>query len=86
VGGWEAVVSDEEGKEQPRIRVGERDECLNWLDFDGRWLIISRMPGVGRPGCVPGSSPSPVVVIDTNAAKPTLQELRGVFGAATIVD
>lgn len=85
VGDWEAVVSDEVGEERLRIRIGNRDECLSWLDFDGRWLIISRtLPSEKGQACDWDGKQLSVVAVDANADKPTAQELNNVSGTATI--
>ncbi|HEX8099504.1 MAG TPA: hypothetical protein VF660_04780, partial [Actinomycetota bacterium] len=47
VGSWVAVVVDQKtGKERFHLKVSDQNLCVTWLDFDGRWLVISR----SKPG------------------------------------
>ena len=92
VGSWVVVVlSQRTGGERLRVMVANRDLCVSWLDFDGRWLVISRTKPLGNeegvPACYPRrSEPLPVLVLDTQSKPLELVELTDVVGVATIAD
>ncbi len=91
VGSWVAVVlSQETGRERLRVKVANRDRCISWLDFDGRWLVMSRTEKARSehgPFCgVPGTKPLPAIVLDTQSKPLELVELQEVIGVATIED
>lgn len=89
VGDWVAVVVGQTGRELLRVRVAKSNLCISWLDFDGRWLVMSRIGQTreksGQPSC-DESKPLPVLVLDSQAARLRLVELPEVVGLATIED
>ncbi|MDP8956880.1 MAG: hypothetical protein M3N24_07985 [Actinomycetota bacterium] len=92
IGSWVAVVLDQNtGRERLRVEVEDKGRCVSWLDFDGRWLVISRSlkarADATIPLCgVPGAEPLPVVVLDMRAEPLELVELTDIVGVATLDD
>lgn len=90
VGDWVLVVQDRaNGRETHRVKVAEGDVCITWLDFDGRWAVMSRetrgRDENGYDYCgAPGSKARSVAVLDTRADELELVELTDVVGVATI--
>jgi hypothetical protein len=90
VGSWVAVVLNQKtGRERLRVKVEDKDLCVSWLDFDGRWLVFSRTrkarADAAIPLCgVPGAKPLPVLVLDTRKKPLEVVELPRVVGMATI--
>ena len=90
VGPWVAVVLDQKTeRERLRAQVAPNEMCVTRLDFDGRWLVISR----GKPGdderglrsCFPTEAePLAIRVLDTRASRLELVELPNIVGVATI--
>lgn len=77
VGEWELVVQDQtDGEELVRLVVAPTDVEIVWLDFDGRWAVLSVETETGDP--------KPVLVVDTEADEPAPRELGDVVGIATI--
>jgi hypothetical protein len=68
--------------------AAERGVCVPWLDFDGRWLVVSRARwkhvAEGPEEC-PGE-PLRALAIDTSAERLELVELAEVTGVVTIDD
>lgn len=77
IGEWELVVGDQmDGAERLRLVVAPTDVEIVWLDFDGRWAVMSVESGAGDA--------RPVLVVDTEADDPRPRELTDVVGIATI--
>ncbi len=92
VGDWVLVVRDQtNGREIHRVKVADGRMCVPWLDFDGRWAVLSRAT-LGRDEhgyeyCdAPGSRARSVAVLDTHADELELVELMDIVGVATIDD
>lgn len=84
VGDWELVLLDqEEGRETLRMQVASRDDRITWLDFDGRWVVLSRREDAppGEPG-----DPLPTRLVDTRDEEPEVRDLPDVLGKTTIAD
>jgi hypothetical protein len=85
-----AVVLDQKtGRERLRAQVAPNELCVTRLDFDGRWLVISRgKPGrdeFGSRSCYAADAePLPLRVLDSRAGRLELVELSRVIGVATI--
>lgn len=92
VGDWVLVVRDRtRGREAHRVKVADGDACITWLDFDGRWAVLSRetrgRDERGHEYCgAPGSDTRSVAVLDTRADRLELVELIDILGVATIHD
>jgi hypothetical protein len=91
-GDWVAVILDMESKrERLRVTVAEYDRCVPWLDFDGRWLVVSRAKWLEQDDGVKTCEPSaerllPVSVLDTSADDLVLVVIEDAKGVATIDD
>lgn len=83
VGEWELVLLDLiTGDERQRIRVAPQEEEVVWLDFDGRWAVVSRAERTEIG--VAGGDPLPVLVVDTRAEDAAPEELTDVVGRASL--
>ncbi|MGH2758613.1 MAG: hypothetical protein ACRDKJ_03510 [Actinomycetota bacterium] len=90
-GDWVAVILDQQtNRERLRVHVADGDQCVPRLDFDGRWLVVSRAKWDERDGalvCEPSAVRSlPVSVIDTSADEQQIVVIVDVKGIATIDD
>lgn len=92
IGDWVLVVHDRtKNRELHRVHVGLGDTCMSRLDFDGRWVVLSReSQGRDDSGSVYCGAPSTrtrsLAVFDTHAEDLELIELTNVVGIATIDD
>lgn len=83
VGEWELVLLDlGTGDERHRVRVAPQEEAVVWLDFDGRWAVISKAERTEIIG--KGGDPLPAVVVDTRAVNPAPRQLPEVVGKASV--
>jgi hypothetical protein len=57
VGDWQLVVEDEPGVERLRVTIADLGLDVRWLDFDGRWALVSAWTEDGEP--------VPPLVLDT---------------------
>lgn len=77
VGEWELVAQDQtDGEELVRLVVAPTDVEIVWLDFDGRWAVLSVETETGDP--------TKLLVVDTRADEPAALQLEDVVGVATI--
>ncbi len=92
VGPWVVVVLDQKtGRERLRAQVAPNELCVARLDFDGRWLVVSRTTKArdefGQRSCyATDAEPLPVRVLDSRAKRLELLELPNIVGVATIGD
>jgi len=77
VGEWVVVIRNlQTGEERYRALVGGREIRITWMDFDGRWLVISRETA--------DDELLPPVLIDTHAPRRVGQVMSAVIGNVTL--
>ncbi len=93
IGDWVVVVQDQTtGRELLRVNVADGgDVCVPWMDFDGRWVVVSRAKwtrgGDDYDVCSPTATKTlSIVALDTSAETLSLVEITGAIGVATIDD
>lgn len=92
VGDWVVVVQDQTtGAERLRIQVSNNDVCVPWLDYDGRWLVVSRANWTRGPDGVDECRPSAskalaAIAFDANEPDGNAVLLTATIGVVTIDD
>jgi hypothetical protein len=91
VGNWVVVVQDQTtGRELLRVKVANGDVCVPWLDYDGRWLVVSRAKWTRGTDaydvCRPTASKALAAVVLDSTDPRALVQLSETVGVATIDD